>query len=450
MYFILVHVLNKNGKALGMCKPQKARKLLQNQKAKVISKIPFAIQLLYGSSGYTQETDLGIDLGAKYVGLAAQTQNKVILKGEIELRDDVKGLLESRKTYRRSRRNRKTRYRRCKFKYKTIRKYSIQKHKWLKRKESLESSRKEGWLPPSILSRIDNTFFWIDKYCSLLPKCKLHIEVGKFDIAKMINPEIEGKDYQEGEAFGYHDVRYFVFARDHYTCQVCGKKKDKILNTHHIVYRSHGGSNRAANLITVCTDCHTYENHQEGAILWQWMHEGKKVKGYKEGTFMNVFRHYVFGKYPNARITYGSETTPRRKSLELDKSHSNDAIAITGINKIEHMAKETFKIKQFRKKKRSLHEATARKGRKQKNITSKRNEKNTKQVNEFYLNDQVEVFGVVGFITGFTGKTGAYVKDINDNYITVPNKNYKQVGLNSLKLLRHYNNWQYVTKWQSL
>lgn len=445
---MLVHVLNKNGKPLGMCKPQRARKLLKEKKVRTVSRTPFTIQHLYGCSGYTQETNLGIDLGAKYIGLAATSDKKVLINGEVELRDDVKGLIESKKIYRRSRRSRKTRYRRCKFKYKTIRSYDPNKRKWIKKKESLVSSRKEGWLPPSILSRIDNTFFWIDKYASLLPKCKLHIEVGKFDVAKMINPEIQGTEYQEGDTFGYHDVRYFVFARDNYTCQVCGKRKDKILNTHHIVYRSHGGTNRASNLITVCTDCHTHENHQEGMILWKWMQEGKKVKSYKEGPFMNILRRYIFDKYPSAHITYGSQTTPARKELGLEKSHANDAIAISGIKAIQEIHGNTFKLKQFRKKKRSLHEATARKGRKEKNITSKRNEKNTKEVKGFFLNDKVEVFGLTGYITGFTGTSGAYIKDINDNYITIPGKTYKQVSLSNLNVIRHNNNWQYEVNWQ--
>lgn len=142
--------------------------------------------------------------------------------------------------------------------------------------------------------------------------------------------------------------------------------KDKIFNTHHIVYRSHGGTNRASNLITVCTDCHTHENHEEGMILWKWMQEGKKVKSYKEGPFMNILRRYIFTKYPSARITYGSQTTPARKELGLEKSHANDAIAISGIKAIQTISSNSFKLKQFRKKKRSLHEATARKGRKEK------------------------------------------------------------------------------------
>ena len=49
---MLVYILNNQGKPLMPCKPQKARKLLKQNKAKVIKKEPFTIQLLFGSSGY--------------------------------------------------------------------------------------------------------------------------------------------------------------------------------------------------------------------------------------------------------------------------------------------------------------------------------------------------------------------------------------------------------------
>ena len=55
-------------------------------------------------------------------------------------------------------------------------------------------------------------------------------------------------------------------------------------------------------------------------------------------------------------------------------------------------------------------------------LTSKRNEKNTKQLKGFSLNDKVRVFGKVGFITGFTGTSGVYVKTIDGEYVTIPNK----------------------------
>lgn len=416
-----VFVKNIRGESLMPCSSRKARLLLRERKAKIINYTPFTIQLTYATGETVQEVSIGIDLGTKHTGIAVTSENKVLAKGEVEVRQDVKKLLDTRRTYRRGRRTRKTRYRKPRFNNRT---------------------REDGWLPPSIQSRLDNTFRWIDRFVSLVPHPTLTIEVGKFDAQKMMNPDIKGEEYQQGQTYGYYDVRYYVFARDNYTCQVC-KKKGKILQTHHIIYKSHGGSDRADNLITVCTDCHTHENHQKDGILYKWMINNKKVPSYKETPFMNIIRQRVFKKYPNANIVYGSWTMPRRKELCLEKTHYNDALVISGIEKDFINSTGIFKIKQFRKKKRSLHEATARKGRKEPNRTQKRNNKNTKYSKGYHLNDKVKVFDKVGFISGFT-TGGCYVKDIEDNYITIPNKNYKQVSFKNLELVSHNNNWQFI------
>ena len=40
------------------------------------------------------------------------------------------------------------------------------------------------------------------------------------------------------------------------TCYVCGKRCPHLLETHHIVPRRHGGSNRSSNLVDLCPTCH--------------------------------------------------------------------------------------------------------------------------------------------------------------------------------------------------
>lgn len=404
------------------CSQRKARILLKQNKAKIYKYNPFTIQLTIATGETKQDCHIGVDTGSKHIGLAVTSENKVLFKAEVELRQDVKSNLDIRRMYRRNRRNRKTRYRKSRF---------------------LNRKRSEKWLQPSLENRINHTFCWIDELCALVPNPKLHIEVGKFDAAKMINPDIQGVDYQQGQTYGFYDERYFVFARDNYTCQCCGKSKDKVLQTHHIIYRSNGGSNRVDNLITVCTDCHTYENHQKGGVLYKWQEQHKKAKQYKEPPFMNTLRKRVFKKYPEAEITYGSITTPKRKEIGLDKTHYNDAIVISGVETIKENPSEWLLIRQFRKKKRSLHEATARKGRKEPNRIQKRNSKNTPSYQGYFLNDKVSVLGKVGHITGFTSG-GVYIKDKDDNYITLPNKSYKQVSISKLQLLHHNNNWQYI------
>jgi len=206
-------VKNKKNQPLMPCKSQKARLLIRADKAKIINYKPFTIQLLIATGETVQPISLGIDTGAKYIGFAVTSGTKVFGKGTIELRDDVSKLLTTRRAYRRSRRNRKTRYRQPKF---------------------LNRNKSAGWLPPSVQSRVDHTVRWINKFSTVLPTPKIIVEVGKFDAAKLKNPDIKGKEYQNGDAFGFWDTRYYVFTRDNYICQIC-KKKEGILQTHHII-----------------------------------------------------------------------------------------------------------------------------------------------------------------------------------------------------------------------
>ena len=145
-----VFVLNMRGKPLMPCSQRKARILLKEGKAVIKRYDPFTIQLAYATGETKQKCHVGIDTGAKHVGIAVTSEDKVLFKGEVELRQDVKSNIDAKRTYRRSRRSHKTRYRQ-------------------ERTLNRTHSKKESWLPPSIESRIDNTFRWIDTFCQLVP-----------------------------------------------------------------------------------------------------------------------------------------------------------------------------------------------------------------------------------------------------------------------------------------
>ncbi|MBC8234624.1 RRXRR domain-containing protein, partial [bacterium] len=114
---MLVHILNRHGEALMPCHPAKARTLLKTGKAKPVKGKTgyFTIQLLYGSSGYKQSIVVGIDTGAKRVPIAAVGNGRTYYAKENILRTDVKKQLGDRARYRRTRRGRKTRYRKPRF-----------------------------------------------------------------------------------------------------------------------------------------------------------------------------------------------------------------------------------------------------------------------------------------------------------------------------------------------
>lgn len=130
-----VYVLNKHGEPLMPCSPGKARLLLKQQKACVVKRTPFTIKLLYGSAGYKQPIALGVDAGSKHVGLSASTEKRELYCEEFTPRNDVVDLLSTRKQNRRSRRNRKTRYRAPRF-------------------DNRVHSKHKGWLAPSVEVKI--------------------------------------------------------------------------------------------------------------------------------------------------------------------------------------------------------------------------------------------------------------------------------------------------------
>lgn len=415
-----VFVKNMRGEPLMPCSQRKARLLLKEDKAKIVDYKPFTIQLLSPTGESTQNIHVGVDTGAKYIGIAVTSEDKVLAKGEVELRDGIHEKMELRSILRRVRRNRKTRYRQARF---------------------LNRKRKEGWLPPTVQSKLDATFTWIDKFCDLVPNPTLHIEVGKFNVSKLGSNDLQ-------DNHDYYNKRYYVFNRDGYTCQCCKKQSHK-LKLHHIVYRSKGGTDSANNLITVCETCHSSENHQEGGILYDWMLKRKSVKQYKDATFMNIVRRRTIKRYPNAIITYGYETEPYRRELGIDKTHYNDAISIARIENIKDNPSEWFYIKQFRKKKRSLHEVNPTRGRrKSKNVNAERRNKNVPCKAGWYMNDMAICEGKVGWIYGFFGgdkSKDCVLRDVNGNIITNASRkvNCPCVRLSSLKLLCHNNNWQY-------
>ena len=70
----MVYVLNIQGKPIMPCKEAKARKLLKQNKAKIVKYEPFTIQLLFECENQVQEVNLGIDAGSKHTGVSATTE----------------------------------------------------------------------------------------------------------------------------------------------------------------------------------------------------------------------------------------------------------------------------------------------------------------------------------------------------------------------------------------
>ncbi|NSW83919.1 MAG: HNH endonuclease [Syntrophothermus sp.] len=322
----MVYVLSKDREPLMPTKRYgKVRRLLKNNKAKVIRRKPFTIQLLYETTTYTQPITLGIDSGYNYIGFSAVTEKEELISGEVTLLQDISERLKERAMYRRQRRNR-LRYRKPRF----------------------DNRRKpEGWLPPSIQHKYDSHVRFTNLISSILPITKVVIEVASFDIQKTKNPDIEGVGYQNGEQKGFYNLREYILYRDNYACQLCGKG-NLPLEVHHIGYWKQDRTDRPSNLITLCINCHTPENHLRSGKLWGWQ---PKLQPFKEATFMSIVRWKLVNTL-GCKYTYGYVTKAKRKALMLEKTHYNDAFIIAGGSNQKRV--EPIYFEQVRRNNRSL------------------------------------------------------------------------------------------------
>lgn len=339
---MLVYVLNKHDKPLMPCKPRKARILLRDGKAKVVKKIPFTIQLIYGSSGYTQDVSLGVDAGSKHIGISVTTDKSVLFEADVELRNDIVDNLSTRREARKTRRNRKTRYRKPRF-------------------NNRKKSKKSGWLAPSIRQKIETHLSIVDTVNKILPITKIIVETASFDIQKIQNPDISGKEYQEGEQLDFWNVREYVLYRDNHTCQCCkGKSKDKVLNVHHIESRKTGG-NAPNNLITLCETCHT--GYHNGIV--KLPDSIKRKQSFKDAAFMGIMRWAFYEKlkelYDNVSMTFGYITKSTRIANNLPKDHYIDARCISG-NPLALPNGTLYKFKKIRRHNRHLFKDNPLKG----------------------------------------------------------------------------------------
>lgn len=337
----MVYVINIDNKPLMPTSNAKARKLLKQNKAKVKELKPFTIQLLYKTeTEYTQKITLGIDSGYNNIGFSAITTNKELVVGELKLLQGMKERLLDKARYRKIRRQR-LRYR---------------KPRWNNRTKS----KPKGWLAPSLQHKLDSHIKFINYLYSILPINKCVVEVANFDIQKMNNEDISGVEYQQGDMMGFWNLREYILHRDNHKCQnpnCKNKDKEQILEIHHIKYKSLGGVDNKNNLITLCNKCHTSPNHKQGKFLYDWCMEGKKVRGFKDATFMSMIRWYLINQlkeiHNNINVTYGYITKNHRINNGIEKTHYNDAFCIAkGTSQVR--SNMIYEVKQSRRNNRSL------------------------------------------------------------------------------------------------
>ena len=307
----MVFVLDANKKPLSPCHEAVARKLLKQGKAAIFKRYPFTIILnkSVDNTDNKQEYRLKIDYGSKHTGLAILQNNNVIWLAQIDHRTDIKKKLDERRSYRRRRRNKNLRYRQPKF---------------------LNRRRKEGWIPPSLESRINNIKTWVNRLQKLIPLTHISYENVKFDTQLLRNPEISGIEYQQGTLQGY-EVREYLLEKFGRKCCYCGKENIP-LEIEHIIPKSRGGTNRIDNLCLACHECNQKKGNMT-AEEFGYPDIQKQVKPtLKDASVINYTRWKVYDVLCNSGLEVecgtGALTKMNRIKLGLPKEHYFDACCV--------------------------------------------------------------------------------------------------------------------------
>ena len=409
----LVYVLNKDNKPL---MPTRrcgfVRRALQDGRAEVVRREPFTIRLLYGAGETVQPVSLGVDAGSKHVGLSACTDKTELFASEVLLRGDITELLSARRAFRRSRRNRKTRYREKRF-------------------DNRVRSKHKGWLAPSIENKIHSHMRAVEDVCRILPVSKVTVETASFDLQKLKADfaglsRPEGTGYQQGDMLGFWNAREYVLFRDGHACRCCkGKSKDPRLNVHHIESRRTGG-NAPDNLVTLCKTCH--DGYHKGTVsLPKDVKRGARMH---DATFMGIMRWAFYNRLKErygpdmVHMTYGYITKNTRIRHGLEKTHTADARCISGHPDAEP-CRYIFLQKRVRCHNRQLHKANPSKG------GSRRASQAPREVKGFRLFDKVRYGHTDCFVYG--RRSSGYF----DIRLMDGTKVHSGVSYKKLKLLSH-------------
>ena len=427
----MVLVFNKDGTRLMPCHPAKARILLKKKKAKIVKFFPFTIKLNYQiDNPKLQDVTIGLDPG-KIIGISITTNKRVLLEGQLEQRTDIPKLLEARKSARRTRRNR-LRYRKPRF----------------NNRKKIYNKQADGWIPPSMQASLltyINIVKFFNKYICIN---KVRYEYNTFDIQKIKNPNIQGKQYQQGDSYQEENIKSYVRKRDKYTCQRCKKsldilKKDNIkLQVHHIKPKSQGGTDVPKNLVTLCEHCHKQ--------VHEYLKKNKEVKfnikEYKEDTKLNILKDRIYkelirleyevdsracsdlgadfgtdakGVSTKLKIEkiYGYETKIKRIQLGLEKDHHIDAriIADNCYKRSKHDV-QVYYMKKIRNHNRKIYKDKILKG----NI-KKRNIQNYEK-NGYRRYDIVRYLNRYWYVNGRMESGQLALKMRRECWVRIPNK----------------------------
>lgn len=308
-----VFVLSADKQMLDPCHPARARKLLRRHRAAVYRRYPFTIILRdrMAENSVVHSHAVKIDPGSQTTGMAVVNDTgKVVWASEIEHRgQQIRDRLLARRGQRRSRRSRKTRYRPSRFN---------------------NRRRVEGWLPPSLMSRLANIVTWVARLQRVAPITQLGLELVKFDTQALVHPEISGVEYQQGTLYGY-EIREYLLEKWNRKCAYCGA--DNVpLQIEHLIPRSRGGTDRVSNLTLACERCNQAKGNQTAAEFGYPHLHIQAGQSLKDIAAVNATRWALHQHLSKTGLPIecgsGGRTKFNRVSLGLAKAHWIDAACV--------------------------------------------------------------------------------------------------------------------------
>jgi 5-methylcytosine-specific restriction endonuclease McrA len=332
-----VFVIDKRKNPLMPCSEKRARLLLERKKAVVHRMYPFTIRLRSRVGGAVQSVSLKLDPGSKTTGVAVaredEDKTEALWLGEIAHRGArIRKALEQRSGYRRRRRSANLRHRAPRFD---------------------NRSAPEGRLMPSLRHRVDNVASWARRLMLWCPITRIAMELVRFDMQKMQNPEISGVEYQRGTLFGY-ETREYLLEKWGRKCAYCGTK-DVPLQVEHIRPKARGGSDRVSNLTLACQSC----NETKGArpveeflkgkpeVLHQVLAQAKI--SLRDAAAVNATRLALWSALKATGLPVetgsGGQTKYNRRRLGVPKAHALDALCVGKVEAVSGWEIPTLAIK---------------------------------------------------------------------------------------------------------
>ncbi|SKB13227.1 HNH endonuclease [Planktothrix sp. PCC 11201] len=329
-----VLAIDASKQPLSPCHPSVARKLLNQGRALVYRKYPFTIIITKTVENPNPEPiQIKLDPGSKTTGIALVQGNKLLWGAELTHRGQgIKASLESRRSLRRSRKNRHTRYRQARF---------------------LNRTRHKGWLAPSLQHRVETTWTWVKKLMKFAPIKGIDQELVRFDLQQLENPEISGVEYQQGELAGY-EVREYLLNKWERKCAYCGIE-NVCLQVEHIHPKAKGGSNRVSNLCLACEKCNIKKGTKnieqflakKPDVLKRILSQAKRPL--QDATAVNSTRWTLFNRLKETGLPVstgsGGLTKFNRTRLNLPKTHWLDAACVGQVESLEVLTRKPLLIK---------------------------------------------------------------------------------------------------------